>query len=71
MHPKDRRPKKIVAVVWLLFSIGFLTGTASIAMAAFGDDLEKPNPEFSTQGDRVEIKTGLEAGATVVVKPEK
>jgi len=56
MHPKDRRPKKIVAVVWLLFSIGFLTGTASIAMAAFGDDLEKPNPEFSTQGDRVVAK---------------
>lgn len=25
----------------------------------------------ATQGDRVEIKTGLEAGATVVVKPEK
>jgi hypothetical protein len=56
MRPKDRRSKKTVAVAWLLISIGFLAGSAGFAMAAFGEDLEKPNPEFSTQGDRVVAK---------------
>ena len=50
-----RKPKRTAAAI-LLMSIGSLLAGEGISLAAFGDDLEKPKPEFSRQDSRVVAK---------------